>query len=397
VYSQTLAGSGGTTPYAWSATGLPPGLGLDPASGILSGTPTDTGAFSILFTLADKSAPPQTVTQAVTLTIAPPILSIITLSLPDGTVGSTYSQIVAASGGTSPYHWSATGLPSGLGLNPATGAFEGAAASAGTASLVVTVTDSSTPPQSVSATLSLRIAAPMAPNVQITPTLAQVTSIANTPSVAVSLASVAPAPLTATLTLSFTPNAAGLPSGGYAYKTPAFPTGPTAIITIPQASMTGATPAMIVPGSVAGSITVTLTSLTGMVNGQAVDLTLPTPNPSTTIVVPRMAPEILSVAITPATGGFTVDINASSTPRDLISASVIFQTAEGASLSDASYPNIPLTSQSNAWFNSQAGQTSGGAFSLQIPFTYSGDLTAVQSVAVTLTNSAGTSVSKTNH
>jgi len=161
--------------------------------------------------------------------------------------------------------------------------------------------------------------------------------------------------------------------------------------------MTGATPAMIVPGSVAGSITVTLTSLTGMVNGQAVDLTLPTPNPSTTIVVPRMAPEILSVAITPATGGFTVDINASSTPRDLISASVIFQTAEGASLSDASYPNIPLTSQSNAWFNSQAGQTSGGAFSLQIPFTYSGDLTAVQSVAVTLTNSAGTSVSKTNH
>jgi len=38
-YEAQLEGEGGTPPYRWSASGLPPGLSIDPASGKISGTP----------------------------------------------------------------------------------------------------------------------------------------------------------------------------------------------------------------------------------------------------------------------------------------------------------------------------------------------------------------------
>jgi uncharacterized protein (TIGR03118 family) len=56
VYSQTLAATGGTAPYSnWSVTAgsLPPGVTLNSANGVLSGTPTSIGGtytFSISFT-----------------------------------------------------------------------------------------------------------------------------------------------------------------------------------------------------------------------------------------------------------------------------------------------------------------------------------------------------------
>jgi hypothetical protein len=82
-----------------------------------------------------------------TPTPSPNPLTITTTSLAAATVGSAYSVTVAASGGTTPYAFSASGLPSGLTIVSATGSISGtpAANTAGAASVTITVTDSTQP------------------------------------------------------------------------------------------------------------------------------------------------------------------------------------------------------------------------------------------------------------
>jgi hypothetical protein len=89
-----------------------------------------------------------------------PSLSVSTSSLPNGQVGAAYTATLAAAGGTAPYHWAlASGtLPAGLTLAPA-GTIAGTpSAEANAAAIGVTVTDSSSPAQSSTRTLSLTIA-----------------------------------------------------------------------------------------------------------------------------------------------------------------------------------------------------------------------------------------------
>ena len=87
-------------------------------------------------------------------------LTITTTGLPSGTVGAAYSSAVAASGGTTPYTYSAGSLPNGLTISSTTGMITGTPTqnSVGTASATIKVTDSSKPsPQSATATLSIKI------------------------------------------------------------------------------------------------------------------------------------------------------------------------------------------------------------------------------------------------
>ena len=52
-YSQTLVGTGGSTPYVWTETGaLPSGLSLSGA-GAITGTPTAAGSFTFTVTMTD--------------------------------------------------------------------------------------------------------------------------------------------------------------------------------------------------------------------------------------------------------------------------------------------------------------------------------------------------------
>jgi hypothetical protein len=111
------------------------------------------GVTALLVGCSPGSQPPSSSSQPSTLTLT-------TTSLPAGTVAAAYSSLVAASGGVTPYTYSAASLPSGLSINSATGAITGtpAQSSIGTASVTIKVTDSTQPsPQSAASNLSLKI------------------------------------------------------------------------------------------------------------------------------------------------------------------------------------------------------------------------------------------------
>jgi len=135
----------GIPPVVWSvsAGALPPGLGLVTTLGVttVTGTPTTQGTYN--FTLKAVDALTQSGTQNYSVTINAP-LAIQTTTIPAGQVGRAYSTTLVAGGGTTPYGWLVTAgsLPSGLSLNPVTGALTGTPTVAGPSTFTVQVTDS---------------------------------------------------------------------------------------------------------------------------------------------------------------------------------------------------------------------------------------------------------------
>ena len=166
AYSQTLAATGGITPYTWAVTvgSLPAGLTLNAATGVISGTPSGTfvGAVNFTVTVSDSETPtPQTASAALSITISVAPLSVTTTSLPGGVVNSVYAgATLQATGGIQPYSWAVTtgSLPAGLSLNSASGAISGTPTASGTFNFTVTVTDSETPTaKTATANLSITV------------------------------------------------------------------------------------------------------------------------------------------------------------------------------------------------------------------------------------------------
>jgi len=163
-YNTFVDAEGATGTFTWSVTAgsLPPGLTFQTTSTSTSaeieGIPTVLGTYKFTVQVTDSSG--NTVTQALSITINPaPPLAVATGSLPNGQVGTTYTQALQASSGTPPYTWSLisnTTLPIGLSL-ASNGAISGTPIASGTFNFEVQVVDSSTPQQSASANLSITI------------------------------------------------------------------------------------------------------------------------------------------------------------------------------------------------------------------------------------------------
>jgi outer membrane autotransporter protein len=146
AYSQTISASGGTAPYTYSLESgtLPAGMTLS-STGVLSGTPTQAGDFSISVKAGDSTTgvgAPYSASQPYTLHIDAPTITLSPSTLPNATVATSYSQTLSASGGTAPYTFSLDSgtLPTGLTLAP-NGTLSGTPTASGDFSFSVKATD----------------------------------------------------------------------------------------------------------------------------------------------------------------------------------------------------------------------------------------------------------------
>ena len=71
-YRAALTATGGTAPLAWSQTGLPSGLSIDPRTGVLSGIPTSAGTSQVITTATDSYGNQASHTYTLTIKAAPP-------------------------------------------------------------------------------------------------------------------------------------------------------------------------------------------------------------------------------------------------------------------------------------------------------------------------------------
>jgi hypothetical protein len=157
-YSQTLAATGGTAPYSWSLVpgsgSLPSGLSLS-SSGLISGTPSIAGTFNFTVQLNDSGS--HTAQKALSITITPPALEIITLAIPSARKWTAFNYQLAAIGGTPPYTWlvSSGSLAPGLSLATTTGVISGTPSLSGNFGFTVDVTDSES--RTASKALSIQV------------------------------------------------------------------------------------------------------------------------------------------------------------------------------------------------------------------------------------------------
>src|SRR5262249_4415404 len=158
AYSSGVTVTGGTGLFAFSVTAgsLPPGLSINPSTGVISGTPSAAGPYSVTIRVTDSSTVPSpyeetscSITIAVTATCPANLTAI---------AGQAYSASMAGFGGVAPYTFSnAVGLPANLTMSSA-GVISGTALAVGTYSFTVSVRDANGSVGTASCTLTVRAA-----------------------------------------------------------------------------------------------------------------------------------------------------------------------------------------------------------------------------------------------
>jgi hypothetical protein len=138
-------------PSSYGAAGLPAGLSLNAATGLISGTPTAVATSTVTLSATNGGG---TGNATLTLTISPALPVITSAITSSGTVGSAFSYQITAT--NAPTSYGAAGLPAGLSLNTATGLISGNPTVAVTSTLTLTATNSG---GTGSASLTLTIAA----------------------------------------------------------------------------------------------------------------------------------------------------------------------------------------------------------------------------------------------
>ena len=145
-YEAQLVAEGGISPYEWMKSDgtLPDGVSLA-TTGLVAGTPTESGIFTFTVTVTDSVE--GEATAELELQIHDENLVIATESLPVAEEGFNYEAQLEALGGSPPYGWmTITGaLPTGIVLG-STGSLSGVPSDIGDFPVTYRVVDSNSPP-----------------------------------------------------------------------------------------------------------------------------------------------------------------------------------------------------------------------------------------------------------
>ena len=204
------------------------------------------------------------------------------------------------------------------------------------------------------------------------------------PSVGLSLAQPYPMDLTGKLTLSFASDSfADDPNIQFASG------GRTVSFTIPanttDAVFGSSKQVQFQAGTVSGTI-----QIAAAFSVASVDVT-PSPAPTAQVVIAPAPPLIRNVQIGARTGNsFEVLITGLSTPRQVSQIQLQFTPTSSGNLQTSNL-SINTDGPFSTWFQSQTGIGFGSQFTASVIVTVNGDVTAVQSVSVTASNSQGSS------
>ncbi len=159
VSVQATATDSAGLPVTFSAANLPPGLAINPGTGLITGTPTTPGSYAVVVSGTDTSgSPPGTAGIAWTV---PENTIKVTQPANQSTPPNTAVSLRITATDSDPAQvltYAAAGLPAGLAINPATGLITGTTpATAGVSTVTVTVSNATSTTATVAFTWAIAL------------------------------------------------------------------------------------------------------------------------------------------------------------------------------------------------------------------------------------------------
>ena len=138
------AATAGTTPYSYTATGIPPGLSFSTSTRRITGTPTTAGTYAVTYSVEDDAG--ETASDAFDIVVVAAGAAADSAEhgkISPAVVGEPFSlTLPTAAGGEPPYDYTTSGRPPGIAFNTSsTRVLSGTPTTAGTYAVTYQVTD----------------------------------------------------------------------------------------------------------------------------------------------------------------------------------------------------------------------------------------------------------------